>query len=207
MITTSKAQDDDPQFLTQVRSILIGCLIEYTPTEVYVIRIRDCFDYKWCYFSGKSLGAIGVSDFCNLTLPPFVPNRVLSQDHYVRTAMDALVYKPSDAHPIHIHQASEANHKRFIRRTMNDGIMMWYSSGSMTTGRGSIMVYSVFSSTLKFGWHVTLLKKSEWQIDKITFTSRSLVEGLRALGSNRIGNFGDIINCRSEQVTCLIIDN
>jgi hypothetical protein len=159
MITIRRAHDDDPGFVSHVRSILVGCLYEYNPAEVYVVRIRDWFDYKWCYFSGKVLGAIGVSDFRDLTLPPFVPNRVLSQDHYVRCAPDSNVYEPSDASPVHIHQGSEANHGRFIRRTMKNGAMMWYSSGSMATGRGSIMVYSVFSSDLKFGWHITLMKR------------------------------------------------
>jgi hypothetical protein len=191
LITIRTAHDDDPDFLAQARSILVGCLHEYAPTEVYIIRIRDWFDYKWCYFSGKRIGAVGFSDFRNLTLPPFVPNRVLSQDHYTRAATEGNAYAPSHAPPIHIHQASESNHKRFIRRIMSDGMMMWFSSGSMATGRGSIMVYSVFSQTLKFGWHVTLLKKSEWQVDKITFTSRALVEGLRESGSSILSTVVD----------------
>ena len=191
MITIRRAHDDDPGFLLHVQSILVGCLYEYSPAEAYVIRIRDWFDYKWCYFSGKALGAIGVSDFRNLTLPPFVPNRVMSQDHYVRAATDTNAYESSEAPALHIHQASGANKQRFIRRTMNNGAMMWFSSGSMTTGRGSIMVYSVFSSNLKFGWHITLMKKCEWQIDKVTFTSRSLVEGLRDLGSRMIAAADD----------------
>jgi hypothetical protein len=91
MITIRRAQEDDPGFLSQVRSILVGCLHEYNPVEAYVVRIRDFFDYKWCYFSGKTWGVLGVSDFRNLTLPPFVPNRVLSQDHYVRAATDSSV--------------------------------------------------------------------------------------------------------------------
>jgi hypothetical protein len=69
---------------------------------------------------------------------------------------------------------------------MSNGAIMWFCSASMATGRGSLMVYSVFSSNLKFGWHITLMKKAEWQIDKVTFTSRSLVEGLRDLGSRII---------------------
>jgi hypothetical protein len=191
MITLRTDHNDDPDFLTQVRSILVGCLHEYAPDEVYIIRIRDWFDYSWCYFSGKRLGAIGFSDFRNLTLPPFVPKRVLSQDHYACATTDGNAYASSPAPPLHIHQASESNLRRHIRRVMSDGMMMWFSSGSMATGRGSIMVYSVFSQTLKFGWHATLLKKAEWQIDKTTFTSRTLVEGLRASGSRIIATAVD----------------
>lgn len=190
MITIRRSEDDDPGFLDHVRSILAGCLDQYRPAEVYVVRIRDWFDYKWCYFSGKVLGALGVSKFRDLTLPPFVPNRVLSQGHYDRVATDGNAYEPSEAPPLHIRQESEANLRRFARRTTNDGLMMWFSSGSMATGRGSIMVYSV-SPDLKFGWHVTLLRKAEWRIEKVTFTARSLVEGLRELGSRKIAAADD----------------
>ena len=186
MLTIRKADDDDPEYLTLVRSILIGCLHQYQPSEVYIVRIRDCFDYKWCYFSGKAIREMGFSDFRGLTLPPFVPNRVLSQDHYVLEATSGDDYEPSEAPPLHVYQSSASNMKRFVRRIMPNGAMIWFSSGSKSTGRGSVMVYSVFSSNLKFGWHITLLKKSEWQIDKVTFTSRSLVEGLRRIGSRVI---------------------
>ncbi len=186
MIIIRGHEDDDPGFLDRVRSILAGCLADYRPAEVYLVRIRDWFDYKWCYFSGKRLGALGLSDFCNLTLPPFVPNRVLSQNHYVCASTDGDVYEPSEAPPLHIHQASEANFRRLIRRITNGGAMMWYSSGSRTTGRGSIMIYCVFSPALKFGWHVTLLKKAEWQIDKATFISKSLVDRLSESGARMI---------------------
>ena len=181
MITIPKSEDDDSGFLDEVRWIIAGCLEQYQPAEFYVIRIRDGFDSKWCYFSGKKLGAFGVSNFCDLTLPPFVPNRVLSQSHYERIATDDGAYQFSNASQLHIHQTSEANFKRFIRRTTNDGTIIWFSSGSISTGRGSIMVYNV-TPTIKFGWHATFLKKTAWQIEKVTFTSKASVEALRNLG-------------------------
>ena len=186
MITIQLLPEDDPDFLEQVQRIVIGCINQYRPAEAYVIRIRDFFDYKWCYFSGKTLGAVGVSKFCDLTLPPFVPNRVISQDHYQRVGTSSGVYEVSDAPPLHIHQPSEANFKRFIRRTTNDGTAIWFSSGSRATGRGSIMVYNV-TPDIKFGWHITFLKKAGWQIGKVTFTSKALVEALRDSGSNPQG--------------------
>jgi hypothetical protein len=142
--------DDDPDFIDQIRWIFAGCLAEYRPAEFYVVRIRDWFDYKWCYFTGKVLGAVGVSRFPDLTLPPFVPNRVLSQDHYDRVGPDGLEYERSDAPPLHIHQHSESNFRRFIRRITNDGTFLWYSNGSLASCRGSMMVYNV-SPEIKFG--------------------------------------------------------
>src|ERR1035438_4198422 len=187
MITIHKSQEDDPSFVDEVQGIVAGCLDQYKPAEVYVIRIRDWFDYKWCYFSGKTLGALGVSKFCDLTLPPFVPNRVLAQDHCVRLLVDSDVHELSDAPPLHIQQTSEANFKRFIRRATNDGTIFWFSSRSTSTGRGSIMVYNV-TPNIKFGWHVTFLKKAKWQIEKVTSTSKSLVKSLRDTGFTKFQN-------------------
>ena len=188
MITVEKTGEDDPGFLDQLRWIIAGSLDQYQPAEVYVIRIRDWFDYKWCYFSGKRLGAFGVSNFRDLTLPPFVPNRVLIQCHYNRASANGDVYKLSDAPQLHIHQTSGANFNRFIRRTTNNGTIIWFSSGSISTSRGSIMVYNV-SPEIKFGWHVTFLKKADWQIEKVSFTSKTTVEALRNLGFKKFPIF------------------
>lgn len=184
MIATPRTEDDDPGFLDQIDWIIIGCLYEYKPVEVYVTHIRDFFDYKWCYFSGKMLGAVGLSKFVDLTLPPFVPNRVLSQSHYDREGLDAPRYLPTDAPPLHIHQESSANFRRLIRRTTNDGTLFWFSNGSATSGRGSMMVYHVMPD-LKFGWHVTFIKKAGWRIEKVTFTSKPVVEALLKAGYNK----------------------
>jgi len=183
MITLQGLQDDDAGFLDKAQWIVNGCLSEYKPMEVYIIRIRDWFDYKWCYFSGKMIGAVSVSKFADLTLPPFVPNRVVSQDHYNCRAVGE--YEPSEAPPLHIRQPSEANFKRIIRRITNDGTAIWISSGSKASSRGSVMVYNV-SPEMKFGWHVTFFKKADWRIEKVTFNSKAIVEGLLRLGSNQI---------------------
>jgi hypothetical protein len=181
VITINKTQEDDSGFVDEVRYVVAGCLQEYKPKEVYIIRIRDWFDYKWCYFSGKKLGAVGVSRFRDLTLPPFVPNRVLKQAHYSLSQTGGGEYEISEAIPLHIQQTSEANFKRLTRHATNDGTIIWYSSGSVSTCRGSIMVYNV-TPNMKFGWHATFLKKDKWQIEKATFISKSLIKSLRGSG-------------------------
>ena len=182
MISLGRLHDDDSGFLEKAQWIVNGCVKEYKPGEVYIVRIRDWFDYKWCYFSGKVLGALGVSKFVDSTLPPFVPNRVVSQDHYDQIAEG--VYQGSDAPPLHIRQTSEANFQRFLRRTTNNGMLIWISAGSKASGRGSVMVYNV-SSDMKQGWHVTFLRKANWQIEKVTFTSKAIIERLLKMGSNQ----------------------
>ena len=182
MITLERLRDDDDGFADKAQWLVTGCLKEYKPAELYVTRIRDWFDYKWCYFSGKMIGAVSLHKFVDLTLPPFVPNRVVSQDHYDEIAQG--VYEASDAPPLHIRQTSEANFQRFIRRTTNNGTLIWISTGSKASGRGSVMVYNV-SPDMKQGWHVTFLRKADWQIEKVTFTSKAIIESLLKMGSNQ----------------------
>ena len=171
--------------MDQIEWIIAGCLDEYRPAEVYATRIRDWFDSKWCYFSGKTLGVIGVWQWADLTLPPFVPKRVLSQYHYKCVSPKLGLYDQTDPPPLHIHQGSAENLNRFIRRTTNDGTLFWFSSGSAASGRGSLMVYHV-TPDLKFGWHVTFMKKADWQIEKVRFISKPIIESLRKSGQEQL---------------------
>jgi len=38
---------------------------------------------------------------------------------------------------------------------------------------------------MKFGWHVTFLRKADWQIEKVTFISKAIVERIGKVGSNQ----------------------
>jgi len=181
MISLSAQTDDDADFLRIVRTLLLGCLQNSRPAEVYLIQVRDFFDPKWCYFSGKTLGVLGRSDYTNLTLPPFVPNRILSQHYYRKGQDDGMVYVESEAAPLHIHQHSDENFRRHLRRTTNDGLLCWYSSGSANSKRGSIMVYQV-DPKLKWGWHVTYEKRESWRLDRATWIPKTSIEKLSAAG-------------------------
>lgn len=155
----------------------------------YIVRIRDWFDYKWCCFSGKILGAIAVRNSCDLKLPPFVPNRVLAQDHFSRSLGSSSGFEVSPALLLHVRQRSEANFKRSVRRITESGTIIWLSSGSLPTQRGSVMVYNI-SPDLQFGWHVTFLKKTRWQIEKVTSTSRAQVKALQDFGRDSFKDSG-----------------
>ncbi len=115
MITIHRSHGDDPGFLDQVEWIVTDRVDQYKPAELYVIRIRDWFDYKWCYFSGKAVGAVGVKKFCDLTLPPFVPNRVIAQEHYDRVATNNDNYELSNAPRLHIATNGGILHSTVIR--------------------------------------------------------------------------------------------
>lgn len=189
MMSLHTQADDDADFVEVVRALLLGCVKNSRPAEVYVIHVRDYFDPKWCYFSGKTLGALGVSKFKTLTLPPFVPNRVLTQKHYRQDEDRKMGYRESEAAPLHIHQPSDENFRRHLRRTTNDGLLCWYSSGSVDSQRGSVMVYQV-DPKLKWGWHVTYEKREGWRLDRATWIPKTSVEKLSALGRELVESSG-----------------
>jgi hypothetical protein len=71
-------QDDSPDFIDIVEGLVNGLLIGDAPPSLMLIKIDNWFGSKWLGFSGKILGALGVS-MGKLTIPPFVPNHVLSE--------------------------------------------------------------------------------------------------------------------------------
>jgi hypothetical protein len=74
---------DDPGFLAKVRGILFHVVELQAPSDLYVVRVRNWFDYKWVGFGGKVIGAVGRFP-AELTIPPFKPNRVLLESTFSR---------------------------------------------------------------------------------------------------------------------------
>ena len=130
-------QDDSPDFIAIVGRLVNGLLLEEAPSSLLLIKIDNWFGSKWLGFSGKTLGALGVS-MAKLTIPPFVPNRVLSERRIIG-------WPPY----------SEAKHDRLIHRSIPSFValtrsavevapgklLFWYSGGSIKSGRSSTMAY------------------------------------------------------------------
>lgn len=153
--------EDDPAFFRIVASILDSVVAESTPEVVTVIQIKNWFDQKWLNFSGKIVGAAGLWG-SDITLPPFNPNRVMSQ------TVCRLVngeYESIKAPPLHILQRSSENLNRKLRFHASSGMFAWWTSNTVSNGRGSLMVYTQTgdqSST----WFLGFRKKArEWKVN------------------------------------------
>jgi len=84
-------QDDDSEaFIGTAQELLNGLLQDRVAEDVYVVKIDNWFSARWLRFSGKTLGAVGWRK-PRLTLPPFVPSRVVHETHY--EALGDLRYK------------------------------------------------------------------------------------------------------------------
>jgi hypothetical protein len=62
--------DDAPGFIAKVEGLASGIVGRYQPTSLILIKINNWFSMKWLRFSGKTLGAAGVST-PTLSVPPF----------------------------------------------------------------------------------------------------------------------------------------
>src|SRR4051794_12954234 len=83
MIDLGTAPDDDRGFIELISRLIAGAATTHRPLDLLIYKIDNWFDHKWLGFSGQTLGALGVWAR-PLTLPPFVPNRVIRGWHYQR---------------------------------------------------------------------------------------------------------------------------
>ena len=74
-------QDDAPDFVFAVERLTEGLLLRDKPRSIILIKIDNWFGSRWLAFSGKVMGAFGFRSN-TLTVPPFVPNRVISQGRF-----------------------------------------------------------------------------------------------------------------------------
>jgi hypothetical protein len=126
---------DDPALMYWLDGILAGVFDQFRPKQLYVLKVDNWFGKRWLGFSGKALGAFGVRK-SELTTPPFIPSRIVSQHRFVRGERDVLK-RPR----IHVFQRSGENVNRKVEHVAPGATLFWYSGQSTENGRGSVMAY------------------------------------------------------------------
>ena len=170
MPSIAAMKEDDASFLALVNRVVDRTIQKFHPADIFLVRTDHWFDSKWHGFSGKVLGAAGVSN-CRLTIPPFVPNRVVSQETYSLDEGSGS-YGHTDAPPLHLAQPSRQNLTRLIDRLTRSGVFIWFSGGSDQADTGSIMVYVVAGDSQN-SWYVSFRKGTTWQINRVIGLSKS----------------------------------
>jgi hypothetical protein len=150
--------DDAPEFIEKVEALANGILRHHVPPELVLIKINNWFSVRWLRFSGKTLGAVGVSNN-TLSIPPFVPNRVASQRRF--KSADYREFDPGK--PIHVHVESVQAILRSVSDITGGAALIWYSGCSDTTERGAIMAY-VPGERGYMPWYTGWAKREEWRL-------------------------------------------
>jgi hypothetical protein len=102
--------------LDAVASLAQALVRRSSPERVAIIRVRDWFGPNWFRFLGKVVGAAGAHArrVENVTIPPFVPERVLAEAWWQLDAGQNYVACMPNA-KLHIQQLSERNLHRLRR--------------------------------------------------------------------------------------------
>lgn len=173
-------QGDAEGFIARARAILCGIGRVHRPREIIVVRIDSWFGPKWHEFSGEVHGALG--DWReDLTLPPFVPSRVVSQHHYREEAPGFFALSDRKS-PLHLSQASSDNRKRLVARIAPGTALVWVSGKTAENGRGSFMAY-LPTSEGHSPWYADFIEKDGWQARILRGISRQELTNLERQGA------------------------
>ncbi len=120
-------------------------------SQVFCVRIciDGWFDAKWLNFSGKLMGAVAVRKL-QLTVPPFHPNRILSEDHFIKSGNG---YKPVNPESLlHGLRTSEQNLNLYLDRRCDDALLFWHGT---TQEHMPQMIYRI-TATREEAWYISL---------------------------------------------------
>ena len=187
---TTKTGDDDSTFLHLIDGTFSGILHHRKPREAWIIKVDNWFDKKWLNFSG-----IGIVHFPNwgilapeaaldefsqdhVTFPPFTPNRVLEQSYFARTP-DGDYVRQNARRTVHqgLRQSSAANLQRRVSDFSDSAVFAWYSSNTLASGRGTLMVYCVSESVVET-WFAAFKRAPDWRLELVAGISRDEVQDL-----------------------------
>ena len=85
MIELVPSDYDDIVFLQLAQRIVNGAVAALWVREIYLVQTDNWFDYKWLGFWSTWKG----SELLELFVPPFNPNRVRSEKHFVWDAISS----------------------------------------------------------------------------------------------------------------------
>lgn len=154
---------DDPDFLSWVERIITGVERRFETEQCYVVKIDNWFGQSWLGFSGKGLLPWRKTQ---LTLPPFVPSRVVSQRLFLSEGT-----RPAPEQRLHVWQPSAENLHRYADVVIHDASVFWYSGATKENNRASFMAY-VFTPEGHWPWYVGLSKNETWRVVEALGVSR-----------------------------------
>ncbi len=171
--------DDAEEFVADVERVTKGLVHQYAPTQIVLIKINNWFGSNWLGFSGKVLGAVGYWK-ATLTVPPFVPNRVVWQKRFAAPTYDETVA----GKPVHVRKPSELAMARKMSEVAPGAAVVWYSGNSQKTGRGCVLVY-VPTGESYWSWYASWANEQSWRIVETQRINREDLSKLMKQDSTR----------------------
>jgi hypothetical protein len=163
---------DANDFIISLNKIVGKFIDEMDINEICLIRIKNWFDHKWLNYSGKSVieyrGGGGLIDSSlnnewreKITVPPFNPNRVLSELFFRIEPTDNKMFEKN----LHTKKDSNDNIHNRISAYTKSGMFVWYSSNTEINQKGSLMIYIVQADNIKT-FYVSFVNNNGWKINQ-----------------------------------------
>lgn len=171
MIELVRAGHDDAAFLALAQRIVNGAIATLELREVYLVHVDNWFDHKW-------LGWWSIwqhKELRQLYVPPFNPNRVRSQKHFLGDAKSSRWTLTGQGKPLHRRQPGRrSSYAQRLEQFSKSGAFIWYSGNTITNRAGSMMLY--LSGAEGYAWYASFRKDEDWNIaDEFRITRRELV--------------------------------
>ncbi len=163
-------EGDSRGFIYILEELVNRLMLRDDIAEIKLIRIKNWFDHKWLNYSGKGIvhfkmtthpDEVALKSFWKdkITVPPFTPNRVLSETRYHRIQTENKMFEKD----LHRWQRSTDNQNNQIAARSDNGLFIWYSSDTETNQHGSIMGCRVENGNVDT-WYLSVKNKNGWRV-------------------------------------------
>jgi hypothetical protein len=177
MIELAPAEYDDVAFLSLAQRIVNGAVTALKAREVYLVQTDNWFDWKWLGFGSRWERG---GELTRLCAPPFNPNRIRSEKHFIWDASGLRWTSAGLKKPLHIHQPARSWSPRPLDRWSKSAAFVWYSGNSTTNQAGSLMVY--LSGEEAYAWYASFKKHEHWQVNGERKIARRELESFEKCG-------------------------
>lgn len=163
--------DDDPSFLALVQKIVTGALASFELREAFLVHIDNWFDHKWLgWWSSWEHKDIKV-----LYVPPFNPNRVVSQKHFICEGDSSQWAFAGEGKPLHRRLPGRRGASgQKLDQFSSSAAFVWYSGNTGINGAGSMMFY--VSGSESYAWYASFRRDLDWAIaDGFRISPRELL--------------------------------
>jgi hypothetical protein len=161
MIKIPVQDGDDAAFISQVETTARKIASDYPAGGRRLVKINNWFGPNWLRFSGKMLGAVGVWKE-KLTVPPFVPNRVVSDSCFVPPKFSPV----AELEPLHVVTPGSKAVLRRVSDVTPDMILIWFNGQTQSSNRGCIMSYIPVSDGY-WTWYSGWSRNGSWSVSRL----------------------------------------
>ncbi len=177
-------QDEDLALVFRLQHVIAGAIRYVRPKHAHIVKIDGWFGARWRCFAGSANGRDLHPDD-RLAIPPFAPNRVLSEATYRRQGHVLQQIKPRRLHDRPIRPSRGM--PLYLDERTPSGIFVWYSGNTATQDRASLMVYEVERDDEQRAWYAELQRREgTWTVSATVGTSVTEVGELETAYANAL---------------------